>query len=354
VEVCTIASPTGPFRRAIRDGVTGRLAGTPEEWYHALRELIDDPEVRRRMAHAAYLDVLGRFGPQEGATRLQSVLEQLSGTERSARAFQLEWLRRRSATPPEFDIPRSSVAFRADRLGAAEVTVVIPLYNYAHFVEEALESVRAQTVQRLDLVVVDDASTDGSLHVATGWAQRNAGRFNRLLVLRNEVNSGLARSRNVGFDAAETPFVLPLDADNHLLPNCCATLLNALGGSRAGFAYSMLQCFGDAEHVLGTEPFAPMRFASSNYIDAMALVAKWCWAKVGGYTHIRYGWEDYDFWCKCVEHGLWGEQVREILAEYRVHDASMLRTSTDRPDNKHDVIRRLEDRHEWLTIAYRP
>ena len=50
-------------------------------------------------------------------------------------------------------------------------------------------------------------------------------------------------------------------------------------------------------------------------IDAMALIAKWAWAAVGGYAHIPYGWEDYDFWCRCVEHGLWGQQIPEILAD---------------------------------------
>lgn len=354
VEVCTVASPTGPMCRAIRDGVTGRLADTPQEWYRALRELINDPVARRRMAHAAYLDSLGRFGPQEATERLQSILRQLAGAEESAHAFELDLLRRRSASAPEFDIPSASVVFQADKFDDADVTVIIPLYNYAHYIEEALESVRRQTVPRLDLVVVDDASTDESLQVACAWVRRHQGRFNRVMVLRNDVNSGLARSRNVGFNAAETPFVLPLDADNRLLPDCCAVLLDALLHSRAGFAYSMLQCFNASDHVLGTEEFVPIRFASSNYIDAMALVAKWCWAKVGGYTHIRFGWEDYDFWCKCVERGLWAEHVREILAEYRVHESSMLRTSTDRPDNKRQVIRQLEDRHDWLTLTYRP
>jgi hypothetical protein len=354
VEVCTIASPTGPHRRAIRDGVTGRLADTPQEWYEALRELIDDPRQRRRMAHAAYHDVLARFGPPAGAATFESMLAQLSGDAEAARAFQLALLRARSATPPEFDIPDASVVFQSDRLGDADVTVIIPLYNYAHFIEEALDSVRGQTLAQLDLIVVDDVSTDDSLQVAVAWARRHATRFNRLLVVRNSANSGLGRSRNVGFNAAETPFVLPLDADNRLRADCCASLLAALSGSRAVFAYSHLQCFGDAAHVIGLERFSALRFASSNYIDAMAMVAKWAWASVGGYTHIEHGWEDYDFWCKCVESGLWGRQVPAILAEYRVHAASMLRTSTDRASNKRSVIRQLESRHDWMTIDYRP
>ena len=84
----------------------------------------------------------------------------------------------------------------------------------------------------------------------------------------------------------------------------------------------------------------------------MALIAKWAWAAVGGYTHIPYGWEDYDFWCRCVEHGFWGQQVPEILAEYRLHSTSMLHTQTDVPENKVHVIEQLKARHRWLSIPY--
>ena len=59
--VCTVASPTGPMRRAIRDGETGLLAGTEEEWYQALTRLVDEPAVQRRIGHAAYLDVLWSY-----------------------------------------------------------------------------------------------------------------------------------------------------------------------------------------------------------------------------------------------------------------------------------------------------
>jgi glycosyltransferase involved in cell wall biosynthesis len=353
VEVCTVASPTGPLRRAIRDGETGRLANTPQEWGAALGELIDDPALRRRMAHAAYLDVLARFGPQTGAAALRSVLEQLSGNEVAARAFQFELCRQQMPRARGIALPDSEVVFATDTLGEAAVTIAIPLYNYAGYVIEALESVRAQTLASLDLVVVDDASTDGSLAAVVEWVRRYAGRFNRVVVLHNRRNAGLGLSRNAGFDAAETPFVLPLDADNCLRPTCCAVCLDAIRASGAAFAYPSQQRFGDSSEVMGFEPFQPMRFVSSNYIDALAIIAKWAWATVGGYDDIRpNGWEDYELWCSFVERGLWGVQVPQVLAEYRVHARSMLRTLTDERANKLRVIDELERRHPWLTIRH--
>jgi glycosyltransferase involved in cell wall biosynthesis len=352
VDVCTVASRTGPMGRAIRDGITGRLVDSGDGWYDALRELVADSGLRQRIGHAAYHDVLWRFGPQRREQLVLSITKQLWGGPDAARAFQLE-LRRDVTSVPEIDIPTSDVVFSRDLGGQAQVTVVIPLYNYAQYVTEALESVRRQTMAVLDLVVVDDCSTDTSLTVALDWARKHADRFNRILVLRNRQNSGLARSRNAGFNAAETGFVLPLDADNRLLPDCCVRTLAVIGESRAAFAYPRIQCFGDADHIIGEEAFSPMRFCGGNYIDAMALIGKWAWAAVGGYAHIQYGWEDYDFWCRCVEHEFWGVQVPEVLAEYRVHSKSMLQTSTDQHENKLKLIRDLNSRHGWLSVPYR-
>ena len=286
---------------------------------------------------------------------MQSLLAQLGGGSDAARAFELEHRRGNQQRTELPDIPQSEVVFATDALGTAEVTVIIPLYNYAGYVAEALESVRAQTIQQLDLIVVDDCSTDDSLRVARVWAENQAGtgRFNRVQVLRNQTNQGLARTRNCGFAAAETEYVVPLDADNRLLPDFCARTLAAVSGTHAAFAYTKIQCFGGSDHVICDEEFAPMRFAQSNYIDAMALVAKDAWAEVGGYTHIQHGWEDYDFWCCCAERGMWGVFVPEILAEYRMHDASMLRTVTETRENKHKVVGQLEARHAWLSITER-
>ncbi len=352
VDVCTIASPTGPFQRCIRDGETGFLAATDEDWYRRLLTLVDDTALRRKVGHAAYLDVLWTYGPQRRAELVAVLLRQLRGGADAAQAAELLFLRERARSRAAPCIPAADIVFQQDQLGEAEVTVVMPVHNYAHYVVEALDSVRAQSLQALDLIAVDDASTDDSLAVLETWMRANAERFNRVTLLKNQTNAGLSLTRNVAIDAAETAFVLPLDADNRLLPDCCAVCLEALRESHAAFAYPRIQCFGESTEVIGATPFQPMRLAGGNYIDAMAMVAKWAWAAVGGYTDLRHGWEDYDFWCALVEHGSWGVAVPQILAEYRVHKASMLHTATDIAENKRALIRELQQRHAWLAIPY--
>jgi glycosyltransferase involved in cell wall biosynthesis len=352
VEVPTIASPTGPMRRAMRDGETGFLAASEEDWHRALTALADDPALRRRIGRAAYRDVLWPYGPERRVQRMHAMLRQVQGGADAARAFALELAAQTAPDAATPQIAANETIFAIDRLGQADVTVIVPLHNYAAFIVEALESVRAQTLPVLDLIVVDDASADDGLALARDWIERNQLRFNRILLLRNHANAGLARTRNAGFDAAETPYVLPLDADNRLLPACCARTLAEARSHHAAFAYPAIRTFGGADRVIGTVPYAPMRLAGGNYIDAMALVSKAAWAAVGGYAHIDHGWEDFDFWCRFAERGLLGVQVPEVLAEYRVHAASMLHTETDIVANKLEVIAALERRHNWLSVPY--
>ncbi len=350
VSVPTIASPTGPYRRAIAHGVTGFLAADDAAWFQALAQLVADPLCRARVARAAYLDALSRFGPSATRDRMATFLAQIEGGPLAARSFARHIAT--DAGPPAATptLPEADVLFSADRGADAEVTVIIPLYNYADTIVEALDSVTRQTLSPIDLVVVDDASTDDSARVALAWVRANAPRLNRIRVVQHRKNAGLGCARNTGFINAETPFVLPLDADNRLLPDCAERLLDALRDSSAAFAYPAIRRFGDDEKVCNAYPFQAMRFIGGNFIDAMALVAVWAWAAVGGFNHIRHGWEDFDFWARLVELGLWGVSVPETLAEYRVHGRSMLVTETDIDAHKRALIDDLRGRHPWLQI----
>jgi glycosyltransferase involved in cell wall biosynthesis len=355
VDVPTVASPTGPYRRAIDDGRTGFLAAGEDEWYARMLQLVDDPELRRQVGRAAFHDALWTFGPQRRLELTRSFLHQLNGGVTGAQAFELAVRRGeyRATTSP--NVPQSDILFATDRLLDAQVTVTIASYNYAEYVVEALESVRMQTLELLDLVVVDDCSPDPTVpELILAWAKLHAARFNRLVVRRHQRNAGLGATRNSGFDTAETPYVLPLDADNRLHPHCCERLLAALLPSNAAYVYPRMQEFGSRHEVAGGERFEPMRFVGGNYIDAMALVGKWAWAAAGGYDTPEFmGWEDYGLWCQMIEIGQWGQPVEEILAEYRVHHDSMVNEITETQHNKMRLVANVERRHPWLDILVR-
>jgi GT2 family glycosyltransferase len=330
------------------------LAANDDEWYAALSTLLADPAKRARMAQDAYHASLAHFGPEARAEAFALMHAQLQGGPAGAAAFQRE--RYRASLPPYQPpyVPESETLFLRDRRGQAEITVIIPTYNYADFVVETLESVARQTLHKLDLIVIDDASSDDSAQMVLNWAAAHEGRFNRIAVLRHRANAGLGFTRNSGFAAAVTPYVLPVDADNRLRPAACETLLAHMAKTDAAFVYPHIQQFGTRQDVFSSDPYSVLLMQQGNYIDAMALVRKSSWAAAGGYDHIPLGWEDFDFWCRLAERGQFGESVPEVLADYRVHTQSMLHTVMQVEDNENRRAVELMRRHPWLDLRITP
>ncbi len=213
----------------------------------------------------------------------------------------------------------------------AAVTVIVSLYNYGTYLLECLESVREQTLDPLHLIVVDDHSTDDSADVAARWLDGHGKRFAEFRLLKHRSNQGLARTRNTAFAHSKTPFVFVLDADNTLYPRCLERLLAALQNCSASFAYGIARTFGEANGLTNYTPWNPKHFAVNNTVDAMALLRKSDWEKVGGYSTDMpvMGWEDFDLWFKLARRGGWGMLVPEVLTRYRVHSTSMLRAVTN-------------------------
>lgn len=232
---------------------------------------------------------------------------------------------------------------------SAEVTVIVTLYNYASVVREALDSVAAQTLKTLDLVVVEDRSTDESFDSVLAWMKENHLRFESCRLVRNDWNYGLATSRNIALAQVRTDYVMVLDADNALLPTAVERLLRAVRASGDTAAYSQLELFGEVSAVGDAGPWDPERLSRGNYIDAMALFQTLAIRQCGGYDLFEVsGWEDYDLWCKFHERGFVATFVPQILCRYRVHGSSMLRAETNAEIAT--VTSEMFRRHPWLKL----
>jgi glycosyltransferase involved in cell wall biosynthesis len=229
-------------------------------------------------------------------------------------------------------LPDATVLFEKTAHTRAQVTVVVTLYNYGRFVLEALDSVTAQELADIDLVVVDDASTDGGRQQVADWLRSNHERFGRAILTSHQQNQGLASARNQGFAAAASGYVFVLDADNQLYPRCLAACLKTANENNADMVHTILEIFGEEQGVMGTDLWDPQALLSGNYIDAMALVRRSAWRQAGGYRRMQTaGWEDYDLWLRFAEARLDVFRVPEILCRYRQHAGSMLRRVTNQP-----------------------
>ena len=215
--------------------------------------------------------------------------------------------------------------------GEAEIVVVIPLYNYAHTITEALESVVKQDFAALAVIVVDDCSTDDGGQRAVDFLECHSARLSRAQMVRHHRNQGIAMSRNSGIVRSTEPYLFMLDADNRLRRPALSRLLDALHHSGADFAYSQLRLFGDEDGIGSADVWEPKRLRAMNYIDAMALIRREALLAARGFSSsaVEQGWEDYDLWCRFAELGFEGVFLPELLCEYRVHGTSMLRTRTN-------------------------
>jgi glycosyltransferase involved in cell wall biosynthesis len=233
--------------------------------------------------------------------------------------------------------------------GGNLVTVAVSLYNYAEYLPECLDSIAAQRHPNLDIIVVDDTSQkDNSIEVARKWLEAHADRFGRALLLQHARNQGLAQARNTAFEHARGDLIFVIDADNSIYPRAIEKLVATMGETRCQAAYTQLEFFGSETGLGFADVWRRDYFKTGNYVDAMALVSKAAWKKVGGYTHIEGGWEDYDFWCKFIEQNCSAVYVPEALCRYRVHKNSMLRTET--AGSRASILVEMLLRHPWLEL----
>ena len=206
------------------------------------------------------------------------------------------------------------------------LSIITACFNHAHFLTECIASVQAQTFPDYEHIIIDDASTDGSLAVAEAAAAKDS----RIRVLRNEVNRGLGATQNLGVANARAPWVLKLDADDRARPRYVAEILNMrVQRPAANVIFSPAYCFGGPQgnRVYRYPLFDPKRMIDVFMIPGPAALPVALWNAVGGLDESIVGAEDWDFWVRAqLVVGLRPVQLRDAHWEYREHAGPRLST----------------------------
>jgi predicted O-linked N-acetylglucosamine transferase (SPINDLY family)/glycosyltransferase involved in cell wall biosynthesis len=204
------------------------------------------------------------------------------------------------------------------------VSVVIPCYNQAQYLVEAVESVIAQTYPHWEILIVNDGSPDATTETAQALIMQHPARKIRLI---EKSNGGLADARNAGIRFSRGDFILPLDADDKIAPTFLAKTVVLLEQRHdIAIAYTDWVYFGAHMTKRAALDYDFARLCKKeNLFTCTSLFRKKAWEAVGGYNpNMTRGVEDWDFWIGCGERGFVGQRIPESLLFYRAKDVSMI------------------------------
>ena len=225
-----------------------------------------------------------------------------------------------------------------------QVSVVIPAYNYAHFLPEAIASVLAQTWTDLELIVVDDGSTDNTPEVC---AHCTDPRFRTV----RQVNAGLSAARNTGIREARYPFVAFLDADDRWKPEFLATVMSEFQRLGPNFAavgtYSARMNAGGELlppprlNFLHTAELTAASFCLRNRpLSSSIVVRRAVFDECGNFDTTLRSSEDRDMWIRITARGHRFFYLGEPLATIRRHAQNMSKNAPRMKRNSGLVLRR--------------
>lgn len=204
------------------------------------------------------------------------------------------------------------------------VSIVIPTYNQAQYLSEAIESALAQTYRPLEVIVVDDGSTDETPFLLKAYA-------GQVISLRQE-NCGLAAARNTGWRASHGEYLLFLDSDDRILPEKIARHVARLDANPDwALDYSAWQhVTQDGRNVLReSRPrreghlLKALLLREFFFYASSAVIRQKCLRQVGGFDDVLRWNEDADLWLRLAKAGYAFGYLDDALLQYRVHMASM-------------------------------
>ena len=223
-------------------------------------------------------------------------------------------------------------------------SVIIPCFDLGEYLQEAVDSVLAQTCPPDELIVVDDGSKDEhTLEVLNDLRSRG-------IVVFRTPNRGAPSARNYGVERAAGEYILCLDADDVLLPGYLQRTVAAMSASpEVGIVATQLEFFGDTTGTWRPVPYSLATMLWKNCLPSASLFRRRCWEEAGGYAPELEACHDWDLWLSIVERGWRWEVVEETLYRYRRRSGSI---SEHREAHRPRIIAAMMRRHQETYDAH--
>lgn len=191
----------------------------------------------------------------------------------------------------------------------------------AQYLQEAIDTVRAQTYPYWECVIVNDASPDHTAVVAETAAASDV----RIRVIHKSENQGLSAARNTGILAGTGDFIVPLDADDKLAPSFLEECIQVFDESpKIKVVYSNVQCFGIRNDYVERPDFNMTALMHQNIFQPVTMFKRADYLSTDGYRPIPYGYEDWDFWIQMLNENDEAFKISKPLVFLRVKEHSMV------------------------------
>ena len=203
------------------------------------------------------------------------------------------------------------------------VSVIIPVYNAARFLDRTLNSIFAQTYKNIEIVLVDDCSKDESAEIIAQYKKENPGIVYHL----QETNQGAAVARNTALELAKGRYVAFLDSDDMWYPEKIEKQLRLMKEKDAAFCYTAIEMVNNGDEVIKKKRKVKekinYRFLLHNTMIATSsvLIDR---KQTGDFRMpLRRGGQDYATWLMLLRDGTVAYGINEALVKYRVGNSSL-------------------------------
>ena len=182
------------------------------------------------------------------------------------------------------------------------VSVIITVYNYAAYIDACLKSVLNSTLKDIEIIIVNDASTDNPLPQCQAFFSCGV----PITIVDKLTNTGVVHSRNLGIQQAKGDYVFILDADDEIYPVCLAEHLRTMRTNSSLIAcYAVVDVYDASDTFcfqVSNKPFDKTKLLKGNYISVMAMFKRLELIACGAYNeHLLEqgtGYEDYELWLR--------------------------------------------------------
>jgi glycosyltransferase involved in cell wall biosynthesis len=231
------------------------------------------------------------------------------------------------------------------------VSIVLPTYNGARYLDQSVASCVAQTYRNWELIIVDDCSTDATPQIVSKWVAADP----RVRAVRHETNQRLPGGLNTGHRLARGDYLTWTSDDNLYRPDAIGEMVRFLETNPdVGLVYTDYTNIDDDGNVMYPHVVAePQRLAYESCVGACFLYRRAVWEKVGEYASDMFLAEDFEYWVR-VSQSFKLQPLHKDLYLYRLHAGSL---TAQRHERVVLAIGRVVERHlprmDWVPRSYR-